>query len=114
MSLTIQNLIINAHKTSKSKGWWDNPERNIGELLALVHSEISEALEVYRDLGVDRLKSTWRKSDGKPEGFTVELADAIIRIADLCGAFDLELEEAIQNKMKYNRSRPHRHGGKLA
>ena len=45
MSMTIQKLIIDSHETSASKGWWENPDRNIGELLALIHSEISEALE---------------------------------------------------------------------
>ena len=114
MSMTIQKLIIDSHKTSISKGWWENPNRNIGELLALIHSEISEALEVYREQGNDGLKKTWTEDDGKPEGFTIELADAVIRIADLCGALGLELEEALETKMEYNRSRPRRHGGKVA
>ena len=89
MSMTIQKLIIDSHKTSISKGWWENPDRNIGELLALIHSEISEALEVYREQGNDGLKKIWTENDGKPEGFTIELADAVIRIADLCGALGL-------------------------
>ena len=114
MSMTIQKLIIDSHETSTSKGWWENPDRNIGELLALIHSEISEALEVYREQGNDGLKKTWTENDGKPEGFTIELADAVIRIADLCGALGLELEEALETKMEYNRSRPQRHGGKVA
>ena len=114
MSMTIQKLIIDSHETSASKGWWKNPDRNIGELLALIHSEISEALEVYREQGNDGLKKTWTEDDGKPEGFTIELADAVIRIADLCGALGLELEEALETKMEYNRSRPQRHGGKVA
>ena len=114
MNMTIQKLIIDSHETSASKGWWENPDRNIGELLALIHSEISEALEVYREHGKDGLRKTWTEDDGKPEGFTIELADAVIRIADLCGALGLELEEALETKMEYNRSRPQRHGGKVA
>lgn len=48
--------------------------------------------------------------DGKPEGIAVELADAVIRIADLCGALGIDLEEVIAKKMGYNESRPYRHG----
>ena len=103
-----------SHQISKSKGWWENPDKNVGELLALIHSEISEALEVYRDYGVEGLNKTWLEPDGKPEGFTIELADAMIRIADLCGGFGLNLEEAIETKMSFNESRPYRHGGKKA
>ena len=44
----------------------------------------------------------------------MELADAIIRIADMCGAYGLDLEEALTKKMEYNKSRPYRHGGKKA
>ena len=82
--------------------------------MALVHSEISEALEVYRDLGKEGLSKNWNEENGKPEGFTVELADAIIRIADMCGAYGLDLEESLTKKMEYNKSRPYRHGGKKA
>lgn len=54
--------------------------------------------------------------DGKPEGFWVEIADAVIRIADLAGSCGAaaELVEAVQVKHHYNASRPHRHGGKRA
>ena len=41
MSMTIADLILESNKTARSKGWWDNPDRNVPELLALVHSEIS-------------------------------------------------------------------------
>jgi len=47
MSMTIETLIAESNQTAKSKGWWDDPDRNIGEILALIHSEVSEALEVY-------------------------------------------------------------------
>ena len=99
MSMTVASLVSESHRIARSKGWWENPDKNVGELLALVHSEISEALEVYRDYGVEGLTKTWLEADGKPEGFTIELADAIIRIADLCGGFDLDLEKALETKM---------------
>lgn len=49
----------------------------------------------------------------KPVGFPIELADVIIRIADFCGLHGIDLEEAIRFKMTYNKTRSHRHGGKI-
>ena len=114
MSMTIETLIVESNQTAKSKGWWDDPDRNIGEILALIHSEVSEALEAYRLKGKDSLKENWLNEKGKPEGFTVELADVIIRIADLCGELGLDLESALTTKLSYNQSRPYRHGNKKA
>ena len=75
-----------------------------------MHSEVSEALEEYRSHGEQ--KQYIRESDGKPEGFIFELADTVIRIADLCGELELDLEEALRTKMKFNQTRPYRHGNK--
>ena len=49
----------------------------------------------------------------KPEGVAVELADAVIRIADLCGHLEIDLEEVIEIKMAYNEGRPYKHGKKF-
>lgn len=107
--LTIEELVIGSHAIACRKGWWDE-QPNIPEKLALVHSEISEALEAFRDGQM----STTISGTGKPEGFGVELADAVIRIADLCGYLQIDLAEEIERKAAYNESRPYRHGGKLA
>jgi NTP pyrophosphatase (non-canonical NTP hydrolase) len=102
--------------TAEEHGWHEYAmygSLNIPEKLALVHSEISEALESYRD----ETGEPWEfyvETDGKPEGFCIELADAVIRIADLCGELDIDLEKCIKTKMKYNETRPYRHGGKKA
>ena len=106
--LTIKKLITESPATARSKGWWDE-EVNIGEKIALMHSELSEALEEYRSHGEKKL---YKGPDGKPEGFIFELADTIIRIADLCGQLDLNLEKALQIKMEFNQTRPYRHGNK--
>lgn len=100
------------HATAVAKGWYDNGPRNVGEQLALIHSEISEALEEYRR--GRPLTETYHEESGKPAGFPVELADAVIRIMDLCGAHGIDLEAAIEMKDAYNQSRPYRHGGKVA
>lgn len=93
------------HATAKSKGWWDQ-ERNNGEMVALIHSELSEALEAIRH---------GNPSDDKiPEfnGAEAELADAIIRILDMAHARGWRVLEAVIAKMAYNDTRPHMHGGK--
>ncbi len=65
------------HLTALNKGWWE-ADRNVGEMLALVHSEISEAFECW-----DHDRMTIEIKDGKPEGFPVEIADVVIRAIDI-------------------------------
>ena len=84
--------------------WWRDVdtgepiERNKGELLALIHSEISEALEGERkNLPDDKLPHR-RMAE-------VELADAIIRILDYCGGYGYDIDGAFEEKMRYNASR---------
>jgi hypothetical protein len=109
--LTVAQLVHEAHGTAVDKGWWESGDRNVGELLALMHSELSEALEEWRN-GHGLVET--RTVNGKPEGFPIELADVLVRIGDMCGRYGIDLEEAVRIKLVYNRDRPHRHGGKLA
>lgn len=83
-------------------------EATFGEQLALIHSELSEALEAFRVRG----DTVGYIEDGKPEGVPFELADAVIRIADTCHQFGISLEGAVVTKMRFNETRPYRHGGK--
>ena len=97
--MDVKKWIELCHDTAKEKGWWDF-ERSDGELIALMHSELSEALEAMRnDLG--------------KEAIAEELADCCIRIFDFCGARDVDLEEALKKKAEKNKSRPYRHGKKF-
>lgn len=131
--MEIEELINKAHANSKAAGWWHDPVTGISLIpdpasmpnapriqsiieawfpyviatkIALIHSEVSEALEAYRTDAMD---------DKLPgfKGITVELADAMIRIADLIGMLqkfeggsDYDLVEALVHKMSFNLSRP--------
>ena len=107
------------HRLAVQKGWWDQAEsgdgmlpseRNVPELLCLIHSEVSEALECYRK---GEMMFTVAEN-GKPEGFWVEIADVVIRILDLAGAYQVDLEHILEVKHEYNKTRGYRHGNKLA
>ena len=103
---TITNLQKEIHKTAREKGFWDQ-ERNIGELISLCHSELSEALEEAR---LDNALTGIRMQHKKPLGFPIELADLIIRVLDMAGGLGIDLGEAIRIKMAYNKTRERKHG----
>lgn len=111
-------LIKQAHKNAVNKGFWDlenktlkamiyDPKYSISAIavvgdafisqrLMLIVSEVSEALEALR------------KKD--KSNFEEEIADVAIRLADLCGGMDIDLEAEIQKKMEKNKNRPYKHG----
>ena len=110
MNYTLQDIADRCYQIAEDKGWHKSKDQiNIPERLALIHSEVSEALEDYRDghmvTGLD---------NHKPIGFPTELGDIVIRVFDLCGELDINIEEELLTKMAYNETRPYRHGGKLA
>jgi NTP pyrophosphatase (non-canonical NTP hydrolase) len=97
MGLMIENLMAQCHGASRANHWWDK-ERNVGELLCLIHSEISEALEGYR-------KDAKDEHITQQASITVELADALIRIFDLAGGLRLNLGTCFAEKFCYNQMR---------
>lgn len=96
---SINDFIKLCYATAKEKGWWDKP-RSDGELIALMHSELSEALEAMRN------------GHGQ-DAIAEELADCCIRIFDYCGRNNIDLEEALLKKAEKNKTRPYRHGKKF-
>jgi len=127
----MEKLIEKAHGVAKEKGFWDE-ERNVPEMLMLVVSELSEALEALRkghyaepfatavlaeDLNNwdDSLKDAWKNGFEKAvkSSFEDEIADVAIRLFDLCGGLNISLEKHIEMKMKYNSLRPYKHGKKF-
>ena len=108
--MTINELIEQSHATAVEKGWWDT-DRNFLEQIMLMVTELAEVVEEYRKGNKPRNVYV---ANGKPEGIPIELADLFIRVADTCGKYGIPLEEALKLKLEYNKTRSHRHGGKLA
>lgn len=110
-AVDLNGLSQRAHDTAVKKGWYDTGERPFAELLCLVHSEVSEALEEYR-IG-RKVAESYYDDRGKPCGVPSELADIVIRVADIAGLYGIDLQNAVEEKMVYNATRPQRHGGKV-
>jgi NTP pyrophosphatase (non-canonical NTP hydrolase) len=102
---TLYNLMYKVHMTAVSHGWWE-AECNDGEKIALMHSELSEALEALRH------NNPLSTSTPPFTNLEEELADVLIRVLDYAMYRDLRLPEAMLAKMQYNCNRPYKHGNK--
>lgn len=125
--MSIRELQALAYKQSADKGFHDNEPTDGPALLmlnaqriALMHSELSEALEELRN-GKAANETYYPRHVpdapactciAKPEGVPSEMADVVIRALDFCGANDIDLESIITEKLAYNATRAHKHGGK--
>lgn len=126
--MTLNEYRDKIHENAVAHGWWDE-ERSFGDIVALCHSELSEALEEYRagrpmewrQCGMDGVcnpddcmqeHTSCKYRRDKPEGVAVEMADCLIRILDWCGKEGVDIDCIVQEKMAYNETREYRHGGK--
>lgn len=112
-----KKLAADIHKNALKKGFWEGEyleeynitvPPNMAEKFALIHSEVSEAMECHR---IGQILTTIAKT-GKPEGLGSELADVIIRVIDMATYLGIDLEKEIYRKHKYNKTRPYKHGKK--
>jgi NTP pyrophosphatase (non-canonical NTP hydrolase) len=109
----VNALVQRAYDYAKRNGFYDNENgQSLVLKLLLIHSEVSEAAEELK-AGRDPLELRYRESDGKPEGFGIEVADILIRCFDMAGFLGLDLERLIQSKMDFNETRPYKHGDKF-
>jgi NTP pyrophosphatase (non-canonical NTP hydrolase) len=114
MTNTLAELEQQVYEVNEANGWFEE-DRTVGDDIALLHSEVSEMLEAYRDWGLaDQTPEPWSEKTPtpKPEGFGSEAADVLIRLLDLCRRRGVDLEFEVQRKLAYNATRGHRHGGK--
>lgn len=122
--------VVNA--INESKGW--NVERSASEWAALAHSEVSEfyeefrnghyAQEIYGVIPIYNGEKTIQQTENqditlcpvgtKPEGQAIEMADLLIRTLHWFAQNSMSVEKAIALKMRYNTTRPYRHGNKKA
>lgn len=122
---TLLSMQARCKEINTANGWFDH-DRTFGDDMALLHSEVSEAFEAFRQWKTEDVTEreckvfdhSHPKPEGhphicKPEGVGSELADVLVRLLDTCERYGIDLEAEFERKIKYNATRGYHHGGKL-
>jgi NTP pyrophosphatase (non-canonical NTP hydrolase) len=130
LSKQLNNLSEAIYQENKAKGFWPL-NRNVGEALMLIVSELAEGIEAHRagrHANIEEYENVFQSiatEQADPSGdlahecafkahikdsFEDEMADAIIRILDLCGGLGIDIGKHVFMKLQYNANRPHKHG----
>lgn len=106
----LNELRDRAYENAVNNGFYDHGTPNVSAYCSNLHGEVSELWEAHR-------KGTLLDQCDKPVALTCieeELADILIRCFDMAGALQVDLDRAVEEKMRYNATRSYRHGGKVA
>lgn len=107
---SINELMSTCLRDGEKRGWHEKPI-TFSEATSLLHTEISEAFEEFRN-NHKYNEIYCNPHSTKPEGIPIEFADLAIRLFHYSAYFGIDLIQGIREKLEYNRTRPHRHGGK--
>lgn len=108
--MKINDVVQEIGKYNDENGWHEN--WHLPEKLMMTVTELAEAQEELRKEGHFTDQEYYNPGSLKPEGFAVEIADAVIRLMDICYVEGIDLEYMLLIKNKYNKTRGYRHGGR--
>lgn len=111
MIINLNELRDQIRYINEANGWF-NQDRSFGDDIALLHSEVSEVYEDYRN--GKHPNDTWYEGiENKPCGIPSELADIIVRVLDTASRYNIDMDKIMKEKLDSNSRRGYRHGNKV-